>query len=182
MEKHCSKCGKKKPLGEFHLDRKAKDGHSGQGKACKKAWGKHNRQRLTAYNAEWARQNPAKVKASTQRRYSKHKTAILQRSAEYKKRNPDRRHANDLRTKYGLNQDAHDQLLAAQAGHCALCDVAPEQNGRKKRLCVDHDHVTRAVRGLLCDKHNRAIGLFNDDPEMLARAIVYLKGRLKIAA
>lgn len=43
------------------------------------------------------------------------------------------------------------------------------------RLCIDHDHASGKVRGILCGKCNIAIGLFKDDPELMARAAAYLK-------
>jgi hypothetical protein len=47
------------------------------------------------------------------------------------------------------------------------------ENG-KLRLCVDHDHKTGKVRGLLCGACNIALGHFNHDPELLLKAIKYL--------
>ncbi len=41
--------------------------------------------------------------------------------------------------------------------------------------CVDHDHQTGFVRGLLCRDCNAALGLFKDSQEILERAIGYLE-------
>lgn len=58
----------------------------------------------------------------------------------------------------------------SQGGVCAICEC-PD----KKRLSVDHDHQTGKIRGLLCANCNLALGNFKDDPDRLAKAIVYLK-------
>jgi len=39
---------------------------------------------------------------------------------------------------------------------------------------MDHDHKTGELRGLLCDRCNRSIGLLGDDAMTLTRAILYL--------
>ena len=51
---------------------------------------------------------------------------------------------------YGITGDDYDALLALQGGKCAICRARP----RSKRLAVDHDHKTGAVRGLLCSRCN----------------------------
>lgn len=50
---------------------------------------------------------------------------------------------------------------------CAIC-------GGVDRLCVDHDHATGEIRGVLCLNCNNGLGRFKDDPELLRKAIRYL--------
>lgn len=69
--------------------------------------------------------------------------------------------------RYGITEAEFDTLLAQQGGGCAIC-------GRQTTLCVDHDHDTGEVRGILCRECNRALGLFGDDSDTLERAAKYL--------
>lgn len=78
---------------------------------------------------------------------------------------------SQLQQKYGISQADYDTLLASQDGKCAICD-GTDLSGR--RLSVDHDHASGAVRGLLCHPCNVAIGLLKDDVQVLERAIEYL--------
>lgn len=77
--------------------------------------------------------------------------------------------------KYGLTQASFAQLLEEQGGCCACCG-ATQANKKWSRLCIDHDHVTGKVRGLLCGNCNAGIGLFSNDPDALERAADYLRG------
>lgn len=81
--------------------------------------------------------------------------------------------AAHLRREYGLTVEDYDLMLASQGGGCAICG-ATEGNFRRKRLAVDHDHKTGAVRGLLCYLCNSLIGNAKDDPDVLVRAAEYL--------
>jgi hypothetical protein len=72
--------------------------------------------------------------------------------------------------RYGLTLADYERMFAEQGGRCAIC--ATEVSGA--RLCVDHDHGTGKVRGLLCHACNKAIGGFRDSTELLKRAIAYL--------
>ena len=78
-----------------------------------------------------------------------------------------------LKHKYGLTQEHYDALLLEQGGKCALCD----KPSTDPRLNVDHCHESGRVRGLLCWKHNSALGMLGDDEEGLMRAIQYLRRR-----
>jgi hypothetical protein len=62
---------------------------------------------------------------------------------------------------------------------CAICDQpegAIDPHSKKPRkLAVDHNHVTGAVRALLCTNCNTGLGRFDDSRELLRRAIAYLE-------
>lgn len=64
-------------------------------------------------------------------------------------------------------------MVKNQNGLCQICKSF--KSNRKSRLCVDHNHLTGKIRGLLCDRCNRAIGLFGDDSNILESALEYLK-------
>ena len=63
---------------------------------------------------------------------------------------------------------AEEVYQAGKDGPCQLCDGPTTGSGG---LHLDHDHKTGQVRGLLCSKCNHALGLLNDDPELLRRAV-----------
>jgi hypothetical protein len=71
--------------------------------------------------------------------------------------------------KYGLGAADYRRMLAAQGGVCAIC-----RRKAKRWLCVDHCHETQQVRGLLCDKCNTALGLFDDDADRMRTAGGYV--------
>ena len=80
----------------------------------------------------------------------------------------------DMLALYGISLEEYYQRLEEQGGTCYLCPATPPTNTRKKFLCVDHDHETGKVRGLLCDKCNRGLGLLGDDADRLLRAANYI--------
>lgn len=69
-----------------------------------------------------------------------------------------------LSTKYGLKIADYDALLRSQDGVCAVCRQPPKPG---RRLHVDHDHATGAVRALLCSPCNAALGLMDENPLFL---------------
>jgi hypothetical protein len=71
---------------------------------------------------------------------------------------------------YGITVAEYNRIHDQQQGLCAIC----KQTNNKKSLCIDHDHATGEVRGLLCDKCNRGLGLFQDNITLLRQAIGYL--------
>lgn len=71
---------------------------------------------------------------------------------------------------YGISADEFDALLEKQGGVCAIC-AGPNPKH------LDHDHVTGAIRGILCVNGNHGLGKFLDDPGLLERAVTYLRGR-----
>jgi hypothetical protein len=79
-----------------------------------------------------------------------------------------RRWVEKIQAKYGVTAEAFAAYLIQQSGRCAIC-VEP-----MPRPCVDHDHATGRVRGLLCPACNLGLGKFQDDLDRLRRAVNYL--------
>lgn len=77
---------------------------------------------------------------------------------------------------YGIDQDDYNKLLEDQKGKCKICSIKLSGTSRHNKLCVDHDHSTGKVRGLLCHKCNTGLGLLGDSIENLEKAVEYLKG------
>lgn len=67
---------------------------------------------------------------------------------------------------YGLTSKEADMLK--EGAVCAIC-------GTTEDLCVDHDHKTGRVRGVLCRWHNSGLGHFKDNPDNLRKAAEYLE-------
>lgn len=144
--KTCNACGATKPLEMFSLS-------SSSGKRSPKPIYRSSCKTCQAAQAmEWFHNNRARADANAWR--------------------------NNLQKLYGLTPEDYQKMLAAQGGVCAICGKdEPTEHGRtgtKFRLGVDHCHDSGRVRGLLCQRCNRAIGLLDDDPALLQRAITYL--------
>lgn len=86
---------------------------------------------------------------------------------------------------YGLPYGQYQQMLKQQGNVCAICKKPETRRikGKVVSLCVDHDHKTGAVRGLICRKCNGAIGMLGDDEILVREALRYLmKYRRKLSS
>lgn len=62
-------------------------------------------------------------------------------------------------------------MIAQHLDCCAICRAKPDE----KRLAVDHDKETGRVRGLLCAMHNKGLGHFSHNPQLLRAAASYIE-------
>lgn len=103
---------------------------------------------------------------------------------EYNKKNPEKSRQINKKYKktrnyknsaykylYKITLDEYENLYFLQNGKCKICYKEKEM----RKLCVDHDHSTGKIRGLLCDTCNRGLGYFKDNPLFLKNAIKYLE-------
>lgn len=172
--KICSKC---KEAQAFEFFNKHKNSIAGLSSWCKKCYKKYrvaNKSKMLEYTANWRQNNPEKYNQQIKRYYNKNKTRVLAKTKSYRQSNPDKTFNAYLKRRFGIDLAAYNKLLVSQNGTCALCSAtASSLDGRK--LAVDHCHATNKIRGLLCGKHNKALGLFKDNIEALTKAIDYLK-------
>ena len=73
---------------------------------------------------------------------------------------------------YDLTPEQYDTFMSSQGSTCAIC-----HNNFKnaKDTHIDHDHLTGAVRALLCSGCNVTLGHMNDDPSLLRAAAEYIE-------
>jgi len=178
--KTCVRCLKEKPIDEFYKRSTHKDGHMSWCKLCVSEHGKiyfqehkeEARQRQKLYHAK----NHDKLLKYSQEYRSTHKKEMASHSKKYKKNNPEyvkEYQLNALLNRYKITQEKYDSMYEEQNYCCAICGV--NEKTLNKKLCVDHDHKSGKVRGLLCNNCNFAIGAMKDDPTILENAIAYLR-------
>jgi hypothetical protein len=71
-----------------------------------------------------------------------------------------------------LTQVQREALLDHYGRKCRVCDE-PESE-LAKPLAIDHCHTSGKIRGVLCNRHNLALGLVADSVEELNRMAAYL--------
>ncbi len=120
--KLCPCCHTKKPESDFYINKKRKD--IGRKK----------------YTQGWCKQC-AKIKAKEWL----HSNAGIKWLHEHS-------HARSLWFNYKITEEEYERMLKRQNGVCAICKRADRTKitHTKKILCVDHDHATDKIRGLLC--------------------------------
>ncbi len=98
---------------------------------------------------------------------------------EWRKNNPDKVLSSRLKRYFGISLETYEKMVEVQNGLCAICGKAETVRHnvarRVQELAVDHDHVTGKVRALLCSNCNTGLGDFNDDPDLLVKAAIYLE-------
>ncbi len=146
MIKKCTKCESEWPadLDHYYKDQSKKDNLSS---SCKRCQQEHHKN-LPVSDA----------KRESKRRY---KQTVKGKFAYWK---------HHIKAAYGMTPEDYYAMFDKQKGSCGICKK--EVNG--KRMCIDHDHVTGKIRELICDRCNKAIGLCEDNRELLRRMISYI--------
>lgn len=145
--KLCSKCKVPKDPEEFYEDLRASDRKSSWCKPC-----------CRKYRSTWNRY---------------HSDEMKKRAVAWCKANREKARSHfkkwHIKKKFGLTVEEYDVLTKKP---CSICGVKPK---RKKRHHMDHCHKSGKVRGPLCQQCNHGLGSFKDNPDLLRKAIAYLK-------
>lgn len=147
----------------YHLKNRAKRC------ASARRWYAENREQALEKDRQRYAANPEKYRELARQHRLLSPEKVRESDQRWKSANPAKRREYKLRRKYGISEADFQRLLAKQKGLCAVCESAPGTD-------VDHNHVTGKVRGILCPKCNKALGLFKDSSFVLAKAIFYLNG------
>lgn len=145
--KQCSLCKEVKPIIEFHKDKTRKDGHKYR---CKTCWHKEC--------LKWQHKNPKRYAEIRKRSYQKHRINRVLKDRCYQA---------------GITVKEYLELFRTHNGKCDICGVSHLELNQS--LCIDHNHGTGKIRGLLCKTCNSILGFCKDNPVILENAIAYLR-------
>ncbi len=129
---------------------------------CSKEFYQQNKDKILGQHKEYYKEN-AGCKKAYQNEYRKAKMA----------ENPNWKKLREMAYKTGKTFDEvevwfNKQWMKQQA-QCAICGKVFCDDD-----CIDHDHDTNELRGLLCKLCNAGIGMLKDSPEVCLKASEYL--------
>ena len=135
--------------------------HCEENRARSLAWQRENRERYRERQNRWRKEHPEKTKEYGRR--WREKDPLAYKRTMWKA---------GLKHRYGMSDETYRMMYASQSGKCLICGQS------EKILCVDHNHVTGVIRGLLCHVCNSGIGRFQDDPGLCEKAAQYLRNSM----
>lgn len=131
-------------------------------KQYKKEYYHKNKERLKKYNKDHNKEY-----------YQKNKEVIKRKKREYKQNNKEYIEERRCKKTYNLTFEEIDQILITQNHKCLICGKSLMETKR----CIDHDHKTGKIRGILCDMCNTGLGHFYDNPEFLRKTVLYIENK-----
>lgn len=181
IELVCKTCGQSKPVSEFPKGT-GRTGVLGICHVCRYGPGKKRETEEGRFCTSCRERKPpsefGKNKKSKDGIHWTCRSCLNKRSlANHHNRSEDARYLtykkSELKRKWGLTYEAFEALISSQGNKCAICRAPLIMRSRSTN--VDHDHITGAVRGILCMGCNTGLGKFRDDDTLLGAAIEYLR-------
>lgn len=197
--KTCRRCGETKSITAFCPRTDRAHGVTSKCRACLSAEHKEWYARNKAKNLSGHQQRPAtklcpqcgqRKKASAFSRSvvmpdglhstcrECHNAYARQYHAKWRVGREDWRHGDHIRYVYQMTREEYAAAVTAQGGGCAICAEVP-----RKRLQVDHCHLTGARRALLCARCNTQVGRLEEkivnNPQLMRYIAKYGGASLK---
>jgi len=174
-KKICPKCKIEKLAGEFDKSKNRSDGLSVYCKVCNKEYREANktiiaeqkkeyyktvREEKLKYNKEYFQNNTDKCKSNNRKYYENNRQKIITRSK-----------ARRYRVDFGITIEDFEKKLSLQQNKCLGCGKEFTEKGD---ACLDHNHTSGKIRGILCRNCNLAVGGAKDNIEILKKVINYI--------
>lgn len=190
LTKVCGKCGAPKPLIDFQVRNKSTGSRSAWCRACHTKNTREKREARIVAGVRTPEQKVCRtclqVKPASEFHKSRGTFDGLQtycsdcqgakQKASYKanrKRAIARSVRSSRKSRYGITQETYDALKYAQGNKCAICRTPFDELTRSPS--VDHCHVSKKIRGLLCSPCNTGIGLLRESEQIFLQALQYLR-------
>ncbi len=174
--KRCPGCQQERVRASFYMNRSSWDGMSSFCQECLKvrrraqyAADPEFRAAAQEQGRKWRLANPEKAAAQAER--ERQRRAEERSTPEGRARVAKANLRQWLRSQYGMTVAEYEVLVREQGGVCQVCRKPCR---RHARLSVDHCHETGAIRGLLCDRCNKVLGMVEDSADLLEGLAQYV--------
>ena len=174
--KECSRCHQIKDVGEFSKNKTKKDGLQYACKECCFAliveYYKNNKEKLAKQKAEYRKNNKEKLTKQKAEYRKNNKEKLTKIRAEWQKNNKEKIRQYGDWIRFGLTSKQSDIVENLRInGKCCCCgrnakDGGTANYGGQKKLCLDHNHNTGQIRGLLCNNCNSFEGQLKKQLEL----------------
>jgi hypothetical protein len=127
------------------------------------------------YRKQWYLDNRERVREKNRQNYINNREERRKKGKEWENNNKEkcRRYRRDWQLqKLGITLEQYEETLLKQGNKCAVC--VSDKPGGRGNFHADHCHKTGKFRGLLCQKCNMALGMMNDDINILLKFVEYL--------
>ena len=166
--KNCPSCNIVKPIKEFWKNKAKADGLQSICKECH--YNKYNvnkdKKKQRVVSRRHYHYGGGKEKKQEYLQTEKGKRVIQKAQLKYRESGKKRDH--QLERLYGITLAEYDEMFEKQKGLCNICGK-PSMNG--KRLCVDHNHETGEIRGLLCNWCNLRLGWYERNQQKVDKYV-----------
>lgn len=106
--------------------------------------------------------------------HKNNKEARKESGKEYRYKNADVIKIRRKEKLYGISESEQEELITLCNNKCEICGIDAKFS-TKQVLNIDHDHSTGDIRGMLCGKCNKGLGLLGDNLESLKKVVNYLE-------
>lgn len=126
-----------------------------------------HREKFREYNAKYYANHKEEIRHKDRLKYSLDKEGYKLRARK-----------REIKRIYGLDHEVLLEMISGQDEKCAICRVS-FNNGKLGQACIDHDHKTGKVRGILCRGCNLILGHIEKNNNFLTLAKQYLNKLVK---
>ncbi len=161
------------PTTSFDKNKKRKDGLCCWCKDC-----------VTKYHRRWYLNNREKLLKLQKIWRDTHKEEKKRRSKQYSETHMEEKRKRgriyNLIKIHGLTDEEYNKMFDEQHGLCAICNKLETRvdkiTSKICKLAVDHNHETGKIRGLLCGKCNRSLGVIEPNIDTTIEYLEKYKG------
>lgn len=161
--KYCPSCEKDRPVSDFWKHKNRIDGLQSTCKECHYYKYNVNKDKIKARAATKRCENSLKGKIRVKAYRKSKRGKESQKRGQLKYRLSGKAKNRQLKKLYNLSLDEYMEICKKQNGVCYICGRPSDGQA----LCVDHNHKTGVVRGLLCNGCNLRLGWYEKNREVI---------------